>query len=79
MNTDKMFEELGFKKAECTDYIEYRKITDNKNINIVFIHSDQTVGAYEWNRWQKESDGSIYYLNAKELEAIIKKINELGW
>lgn len=69
---DKIFEELGYKKVEDTDKnIEYRKVENEDLFEINFWKEDKTVS--------KNYYRDIGYITLKELQAINKKVEELGW
>lgn len=65
---DKMFEKLGYKKAD--DY-------DKKDISSVLCYYEGNAGDYI-RFWQDKSFDSVA-INMEELKAIIEKCKELGW
>lgn len=62
---DEMFEELGYNKYEYNGKIEY--LSREKNQEIIF-HQDR-----------KEIEQLDSIINIFELQAINKKVEELGW
>lgn len=76
---DEMFEKLGYKKyyeikeAEVDEVkISYKKILYNGITIFIDFCGDGTVGI------KNNSDG-MYYFNVQELQAINKRVEELGW
>lgn len=64
---DKMFEELGTIKTETESFITYTgKI--NKSARILFDKNDETIIFENFNS-----------ITTQELQAINKKVEELGW
>ena len=79
---DKMFEELGYKKAEDKYNIDYNKIYsftngDRVREQIRFCKLDKYVHIENFNY----DSGVIFgkFLDMGELQAINKKVLELGW
>lgn len=71
MKADKMFKELGYEKqAESIFGLVYRN--KNNYAEITFDLGDETICA-------SIHDDESVYLNMKELQAINKKCEELGW
>lgn len=77
--TDKMFEELGYKKyfeiqkAEANEVkVRYKKELINGIVIRINFCGD---GTFEI----KNSGDGTYYFNIKELQAINEKVKELGW
>lgn len=66
---DKMFEELGYKKIEDESFIRYFKESNRRCDDIMFYKRPKTVHIN--NKWN--------CLNMKLLQAINKKVEELGW
>ena len=72
MKADEMFEKLGYIKVEDNkDNIEYRKIVEGDLFEIDFWKTDKTVS--------KNYYRDIGYISMQELQAINKKVEELGW
>lgn len=72
---DEMFEELGYKVFEETEYfIEYKKQLGDCSKFIRFDLSDKTFTSFYYVVIDKQS-----YLSMQELQAINKKVQELGW
>ena len=70
---DYLFEKLGYKKYETKENIKY--IFEGAD-TIVFNKKKKTVKTYIWNDGARELAKT---LNKKELQAINKKVLELGW
>ena len=68
---DEIFEELGYEKEKNHLDIELYK---NKNdyAEIIFDLRDRTISV-------RNDDDEAIYFNMKELQAINKKVEELGW
>jgi hypothetical protein len=72
MSADEMFEELGYEKVSDDKYsFEYRKILDDDLFEINFWKEDKTIS--------KNYYREMGYITTKELQAINKKVEELGW
>ena len=72
MKADEMFEKLGYIKVEDNkDNIEYRKNVEGDLFEIDFWKIDKTVS--------KNYYRNIGYISMQELQAINKKVEELGW
>lgn len=67
MNSEEMFEKLGYKKVELisSGYIEYERSEDDKYFSFDLI--------------TKEIFVCDYYITMEELKAINKQCEELGW
>lgn len=70
---DKMLEELGYKKYESE--IEIKYIFEGAD-TIIFEKKIKDIRLYIWNDGAKVLNKS---LNMRELQAINKKCEELGW
>lgn len=73
---DEMFSELGFKKKEKGQYIEYIKVNNSIREEYVISFMMETIMATLY------VDGYIkkpLALEIRELQAINKKVQELGW
>lgn len=78
MNADKMFEELGYRyKKICSDVIRYKKQFELKGARHIIFATDKTVCVCEEN--EKGLAVKRDYFDMQELQAIIKKCEELGW
>ena len=72
---DEMFEELGYKKLEENDYyMEYRKQRKDYSKFIKFDLMDKSFTSFYYVVTDKQA-----YLSMQELQAINKKVEELGW
>lgn len=72
MSADEMFEELGYKKVQDDKYwVDYKKRNENISFNLTnkFIEATRL---YREEYLDKR-------LNIQELQAINKKVEELGW
>ena len=69
---DEMFEELGYKKKYSNMPWYIKKLFRNNYIQITFDIIDKTVAG-------SNDKGEAINLNMKELQAINKKCQELGW
>lgn len=74
---DKMFEELGYEKIDYTKsrnrvFIEYIKHFDLKKDRIIAFYLDKTIAVFE-----KIASKDCFTM--QELQAINKKVEELGW
>ena len=95
MSAKEMFEELGYKynwddgfddyiKAECvpdrinTEYIKFKTINFNRLEQEVSIHNYRK-NAECTEFLENVSSMRMNFLNAKEVRAINKQIEELGW
>ena len=67
---DEMFENLGYEKAEIDIFIQFNKIKEQISIN--FNTKEKTISKTEGYR---DSIPITY----EELQAINKKVKELGW
>lgn len=67
MNADEMFEKLGYKKQEGLREIHYY-CDDNE----IILYKD-----FKWFSCSKQEE--IDFINIQELQAINKKVEELGW
>ena len=70
MKADKMFKELGYEKQKDYFGLVYRN--KNNYAEITFDLYDETICA------SIDDDESVY-LSMEELQAINKKVEELGW
>lgn len=69
-----MLEELGYeKKSDNKHFIEYIKKYEYVTYRIVFCIEQECVELCN------DSDGYFTRFNAQELQAINKKVEELGW
>ena len=73
--SDKIFNELGYKK--CNFFEEYRKETDDYIKTIFFDFSNKKIRIDIYNKIKNEF--GIMLLTMQELQAINKKVKELGW
>ena len=72
LSADELFEQLGYEKNSDDEYsIEYRKISDDDLFEINFWKKDKTIS--------KNYYREMGYITRKELQAINKKVEELGW
>lgn len=72
MSADEMLKNLGYEKVSDDKYsIEYRKILDDDLFEINFWKEDKTIS--------KNYYREIGYITLQELQAINKKVEELGW
>ena len=70
--SDEMLKNLGYKKISDDKYsIEYTKILDDDLFEINFWKEDKTIS--------KNYYRDMGYITIKELQAINKKCQELGW
>lgn len=71
MNADEMFEKLGYKIVISNgNYIKYKKDDDNVYYFLIDIKDFYKSGEY---------DGMCGHITMQELQAINKKVEELGW
>lgn len=64
---DEMFEELGYEKFE-------------DKTNIKYFYGNQEIWFYKWLREIEKCCGlGSEFINMQELQAINKKVEELGW
>ena len=68
---DEMFEELGYEKGKNHLDIELYK-SKNDYAEIIFDLRDRAISV-------RNDDDEAIYFNMKELQAINKKCQELGW
>ena len=69
---DELFEKLGYEKFSNDEYsFEYRKFLDGELFEIDFWKKDKTIS--------KNYCCEMGYITTKELQAINKKVEELGW
>lgn len=72
MSADEMLKNLGYEKVSDDKYsIEYRKILDDDLFEINFWKEDKTIS--------KNYYRDMGYITLQELQAINKKVEELGW
>lgn len=71
---DEMFEELGYMTDENEYFIEYQKQKENCSKFIKFDLIDKSFTSFYYIIPNEQS-----YLTMKELQAIYKKCEELGW
>lgn len=72
MSADEMLKNLGYEKVSDDKYsFEYRKILDEDLFEINFWKEDKTIS--------KNYYREMGYITTKELQAINKKVEELGW
>lgn len=72
MTAKEMFEELGYKLARYGNDVEYCKQFEYAKINIYFTNFAKVI--------EISSNKDIAYtVDLKELQAINKQIEELGW
>ena len=72
MSADEMLKNLGYEKVSDDKYsIEYRKILDDDLFEINFWKEDKTIS--------KNYYREMGYITTNELQAINKKVEELGW
>lgn len=71
---DELFEELGYMTDENEYFIEYRKQEENCCKFIKFDLIDKSFTSFYYIIPDEQS-----YLTMKELQAINKKVLELGW
>lgn len=70
--SDEMLKNLGYEKISDDKYsIEYRNILDDDLFEINFWKKDKTIS----KNFYKDKG----YITIKELQAINKKVEELGW
>lgn len=69
---DEMFEELGYKIVESNKYIRYQKMN---NYYIDFDLKNRSTRVSSFTRPHRYA----IYFNMQELQAINKKVQELGW
>jgi hypothetical protein len=68
---DKLFEELGYKKVRDDErFIKYRKPYDNDYI-VMDKETKDFIKNFDFAYWKA--------VNMQELQAINKKVEELGW
>lgn len=68
---DEMFEELGYKKVRDDErFIKYRKQHDNDYI-VIDKETKDFIKNFDFTYWKA--------VNMQELQAINKKVEELGW
>lgn len=67
MSADEMFKELGYKKSVGETTEVYKLSRDNKNIYFSKLIKRIKI------------DGKYDFLDMQELQAINKKVEELGW
>lgn len=81
MTAKEMFEELGYELYDETDiYISYRKfpdtIVDNKTYQEIFFNTQSmffVISEYKHGELEEK------FIITKELQAINKQVEELGW
>lgn len=71
MSADEMFEKLGYKKKKIHLDIEFYK-SKTDYAEIAFDLRDRTISV-------SNDDNEAIYFDMKELQAINKKCQELGW
>lgn len=72
MSADEMFEELGYKvKRSDLPAMFYCEYYNKTSKDIIQFWNDKTISKYN----EDESD----YIDMQELQAINKKVEELGW
>ena len=71
MSADEMFKELGYEKKKINLDIEFYK-SKNDYAEIIFDLRDRTISV-------SNDDNESIYFDMKELQAINKKVEELGW
>lgn len=69
---DELFDDLGYKKKYLNIQWYIKKLFKNNYIQISFDTVDKTVAA-------SNNKNEAINLNMKELQAINKKVEELGW
>lgn len=72
MNADKQFEKLKYKYEKIVDFICYTKNNYGKTNYISFDSKTKTISKYT-------TGGESESISLKELKAINKKVEELGW
>lgn len=81
---DEMFKKLGYKIDEQDEYIVYWKVAKKQRVN---FYNNQNEIQIEFNfnyktvekRDRIELDENSHIITMKELQAINKKCEELGW
>lgn len=76
MNADEMFEELGYKKKQKGQYLEYVKVDNSVREEYVISFMMKTIMATLYSNGYLKKPLA---LEIKELQAINKKCKELGW
>ena len=77
-SADEMFEELGYENIiNETCICEYRKYFELKRARHIIFAIDKTISVCEEN--EKTLAVNRDYFNMQELQAINKKVEELGW
>lgn len=75
MSAKEMFEKLGYKKRDEYNEIKYSRNIIKEDGKIYYLSEDEEIIFHENNIWF----GGKIVLNKKELQAINKQIEELGW
>lgn len=82
-NADEMFEKLGYKKAESNllNYIEYSKPDGKRYILTISFsgNAGNTIMCAIYDNENKLKRAMPLAITSKEVEAINKKVEELGW
>lgn len=75
---DKMFEEMDYKKDECSFYIDYIGYFNGHKRHIFF---DKEFRSYSINDYKNTPYITIEksFKNKQEKDAIMMKMKELGW
>lgn len=73
---DEMFEELGYEKnIDTPTNLIYQNKKNNKEIRFYKIYKCIETSLIEF----EESEGNSIFFTMQELQAINKKVEELGW
>lgn len=73
---DEMFKELGYeKKVDTPTNFIYQNKKNNKEIRFYKIYKCVEISLIEF----EESEGNSIFFTMQELQAINKKVEELGW
>ena len=77
MSAKDMFSELGYSCKEEDDYIEYIQKNDYYTFEIAFDYNTECIEFYYYkDTYDNKCD---VCLTTKELQAINKQVEELGW
>lgn len=72
---DELFNELGYKKINTPTNLIYQNEKNNREIRFYKIYKCVEVSLIEF----EEYEGNSIFFTMKELQAINKKVEELGW
>ena len=78
MTAKEMFEKLGYEKTSDTPLCYY--FNDGGYVNLIeFVNSRQEIIFTEYEEYNENKPQGSFALDKKELQAINKQIEELGW